>query len=44
LFERSGVPAGDHALTIDGITTFIAATPTDVVQRPHIVAGHQLLG
>jgi hypothetical protein len=44
LFERSGVPAGDHALTIDGITTFIAATPTDIVQRPHIVAGHQLLG
>lgn len=43
VFEKSGVPAGDHLLTIDGISTFVSATPVSVVRRPHVVTGHELL-
>lgn len=43
VFERSSVPAGDHLLTIDGVASFVAATPASIVQRPHVVVGHVLL-
>ena len=42
-FEKSRVPAGDHLITIDGISTFVAATPTSIVRREHVVTGHALL-
>lgn len=44
VFEKTGLPPGDHQITVDGITSFVAATPTDVLQRPHVVVGHKLLG
>lgn len=42
-FEKLGVPAGEHLLTVDGISTLVAATPPSITQRPHVVAGHVLI-
>lgn len=43
VFEQTGLPAGDHLLKVDGFDTFVAATPTTIVQRPHVVVGHVLI-
>ena len=43
VFEQPGLPAGDHRLRVDGVDSFVAATPTSIVQRPHVVVGHILI-
>jgi len=43
VFEKLGVPPGDHLLTVDGISCFVSATPASIVQRPHVIAGHVLI-
>lgn len=42
VFEQAGLPPGDHVLRVDGIESFVSATPVDVVRRPHVVIGHVL--